>query len=336
MAKIPYHKIENFSGKTWLMVKGVPVIKKCNYMIVQGVSVMGDAPKAIIRLHDTKEGRRYSKRNKSRWSVYIAKTGHKWYPVETLTEYLLNLLGKDFGLNMAKSSIAMIGGQLRFLSKYFLSSQWEELVHGADIFAGFLGDKELVEQIEEEALSRDLFTLQFVERSVEYLFPSQKNEIMNNLIRLLMYDALVGNNDRHFYNWGVVRSVRRDFIPYFSPVYDTARGLFWNDNEGKIIRRTNSIKDREMYIRKYCKMSRPKLGWEDEKDLNHFKLVEKIYNNEFYISKSEIKGLFLQSVQDKMFATIDRDFGHLFSGQRIGLIKDCLEYRFNEINKLLK
>ena len=48
----------------------------------------------------------------------------------------------------------MIGGQLRFLSKYFLSSQWEELVHGADIFAGFLGDRELVEQIEEHKNSK--------------------------------------------------------------------------------------------------------------------------------------------------------------------------------------
>lgn len=80
---------------------------------------------------------------------------------------------------------------------------------------------------------------------------------------------------------------------------------------------------------------RPKLGWEGEKDLNHFKLVEKIYNNEFYISKSEIKELFLHSVLDKMFVTIDRNFSHLFSERRIRLIKDCLEYRYNEINKLL-
>lgn len=224
MAKIPYHKIEKFSGKRAILVKGVPVVKRCNYVIVQGVSVTGDAPKVIVRIHDRKEGRHYFKRNKHRWSIYIAKTGHKWYPVESLTEYLLNLLGKDFGLNMAESSVAMIGGQLRFLSKYFLSSQWEELVHGADIFAGFLGDRELVEQIEEQALSRDLFTLQFVENAVEYLFPFQKDEIMNSLVRLLLYDAWVGNNDRHFYNWGIVRSIRQSFTPYFSPVYTIRHG----------------------------------------------------------------------------------------------------------------
>lgn len=122
MAKIPYHKIEKFSGKREIQVRGVPVIKRCNYVIVQGVSVTGDAPKVIVRVYNRREGRHYFKRNKRRWSIYIAKTGHKWYPIESLTEYLLNLLGNDFGLNMAESSVAMIGGQLRFLSKYFLSS----------------------------------------------------------------------------------------------------------------------------------------------------------------------------------------------------------------------
>ncbi len=335
MAKIPYHKIENFSNKRKLVIKGIPVIKNCNYMVLSGISVTGDAPKAIVRIHNKNENRKYFKRNCHRWSMYIAKTGHKWYPIESLTEYLLSLLGEDFGLNMAESSIAIIGGQLRFLSKYFITSPRAELVHGADIFAGYLGDKDFVEQVEEQALSRDLFTLQFVEKAIDYLFPFQKEEIMNNLVRLLLYDALVGNNDRHFYNWGIIRSINQSFTPYFSPVYDTARGLFWNDHEEKIIRRTRTCREREQYIQKYCKISRPKIGWEGEKDINHFKIVEKIYNSEFYISKTEVKELFLQTVLDKMFETIDSHFSNLFSNTRVELIKECLKYRHNEINKIL-
>ena len=234
MSQIPRHSIQNFSNKKSIYVKGIPTIKNCNYTTIHNISVSGDAPKAIIRIHHPNQ-RHYFKKNKHRWSIYIAKTGHKWYPIESMTEYLLNLLGKDFGLNMAESSIAMIGGQLRFLSKYFLTTQWEELVHGADIFAGYLGDKELVEQIEEQQLSRDLFTLQFVEKAIDYQFSYQKSEIMNHLVRLLLYDALVGNNDRHFYNWGIIRSIKQSFQPHFSPVYDTARGLFWNDDDDKII-----------------------------------------------------------------------------------------------------
>lgn len=335
MSQIPRHSIQNFSNKKSIYVKGIPTIKNCNYTTIHNISVSGDAPKAIIRIHHPNQ-RHYFKKNKHRWSIYIAKTGHKWYPIESMTEYLLNLLGKDFGLNMAESSIAVIGGQLRFLSKYFLTTQWEELVHGADIFAGYLGDKELVEQIEEQQLSRDLFTLQFVEKAIDYQFSYQKSEIMNHLVRLLLYDALVGNNDRHFYNWGIIRSIKQSFQPHFSPVYDTARGLFWNDDDDKIICCTSDRQQRINYIIKYCRKSRPKLGWEGEKNINHFKLVEKIYNNQFYISKTEIKELFLPTVLERMFATIDVNFSHLFCKQRILLIKECIEYRYNEICKLLQ
>ena len=48
---------------------------------------------------------------------------------------MLNRLGIIFGLNMAESKIAMIGGQLRFLSRYFLHTGKDELVHGAEMLA---------------------------------------------------------------------------------------------------------------------------------------------------------------------------------------------------------
>jgi hypothetical protein len=69
------------------------------------------------------------------------------------------------------------------------------LVHGADIFAGYLGDKDFVEKIEEQQLSRDLFTLQFVEKALDYIFPYQKNELMQELVKMLLFDALVGNRE---------------------------------------------------------------------------------------------------------------------------------------------
>lgn len=48
---------------------------------------------------------------------------------------------------------------------------------------------------------------------------------------MLVFDAIVGNNDRHFYNWGVIVDLKGMKPPRFSPVYDTARGLFWNQSE---------------------------------------------------------------------------------------------------------
>ncbi len=333
MAKIPQHKIENYSSSRLKRgVRGIPIVKNSNYEVVEGFTITGDAPKKFIRVFDRNEKPKYFKKNKKKWPLYIAKTGQKWYPLESITEYLLNQLGEVFGLNMAKSSIRVIGGQLRFLSRYFLKNKSEELIHGAEIFAGYVGDLAFIEEIEVEKMARDLFTLQFVEKSVNALFTYQKEDIMHNLVKMLLFDALVGNNDRHFYNWGVIRSINQKFQPYFAPIYDTARGLFWNDNDTKL---ENHYQNNKIaYVKKYCKNSRPKIGWDGEMNINHFKLVNYIYQSEFYITKEEIKGLFSRYILEQMKDTIDENFSRIMSNTRIEMIKLCIEYRFNEITKL--
>lgn len=330
----PHHKIERYSNAHHAVPSGIALVKRCNYHVLEGKTMTGDAPKAFVRIYTYSKNNDYRKINIRRWPLYIAKTGHKWYPVESITERLLCRIGEVFGIRMAESDLAIMGGQIRFLSKYFLKGRDEELVHGAEIFAGYIGDEELVAQIEEQALSRDMFTLQFVDKAVEYQFGYYRNEIMRDFVKMLLFDAFVGNNDRHFYNWGVVRSITQSFHPYFSPVYDTARGLFWNDTDEKI---ENRYKNHSVsYLKKYCEASRPKIGWEGEKNINHFGLVEKIYSNEFFLQKSEIKALFLQSNLNKVFDVIDSEFSSLLSKPRIKMIKLCLEYRYNTIVELLK
>ena len=330
----PHHQIERYSNAHRAVPKGIAQIKRCNYRLLRGKSVMGDAPKALVLIYSYSKENRFRKQNVKRWPLYIAKTGHKWYPIESITERLLCRLGEVFGLRMAESGLAMIGGQVRFLSKYFLCGEDGELVHGAEIFAGYIGDEEFVAQIEEQALSRDMFTLQFVDKAVEYQFAFCRDEIMREFIKMLLFDALVGNNDRHFYNWGVVRSITQAFQPYLAPVYDTARGLFWNDTDEKLENRYRN--NGNTYLKKYCEGSRPKIGWEGEKNINHYGLVEKIYSNEFFLQKNEIKALFLQSNPKKMFEVIDAEFSSLMSETRIKMIKLCLEHRYNTILELLK
>lgn len=334
--KIPIHKIENFSGIRGLNVPKICVIKKCNYFIDESRTINGDAPKKFIGIYDYSLFDHKRKKNRTNWIRYIAKTGHKWYPIESITELLLNRLGTIFGLNMAESRIAMVGGQLRFMSRYFLKSSTEELLHGADILAGYLNDSiEFVEEVDKLKLTREFFTLQVIENAVESMFLYQKDEIMHNLVKLIIFDALVGNNDRHFFNWGIIRSINGSFQPYFAPIYDTARGLFWNYSEEKIVDIIYVNRTLDTHIKKYCKISRPKIGWDNEKNLNHFKLFERIYTNEFYITKLEIKELLSVSKLEEMIVEIKTHFSNLMSQNRIIMICECLEYRFNELKKML-
>lgn len=91
----------------------------------------------------------------------------------------------------------------------------------------------------------------------------------------------------------------------------------------------------EKHIQKYCKDSRPKIGWEGEKNPNHFQLFGQIYTNEFHITKAEVKEMLAPAVLERMIAEVRQNFQSLMSVNRVTLICKCLEYRFNELRKLL-
>lgn len=323
-------RIENYSTNNLKLGK-IPVLKKHQYFIIEGYTITGDAPKEFIRAYEYGTVR---KRDWKNWPLFIAKTGHKWYPSESITEYLLNKLGCAFNMNMSESKIVFAGNQIRFLSKYFLNND-EELIHGAELYAGYLGDKDFVEEIENKDLARDFFTLQFTQDAIKYAYPYHYEGIMEEFIKMILFDALVGNNDRHFYNWGIIRHLERDHAPRFAPIYDTARGLFWNSSDDKIFRKFRNKNELDLYIKKYAERSKPKIGWEGENNINHFNLVYNIHKHEFGISKSDIYDLFLQKRFKRLIEVVNRDFVELFSKQRRELITRCLNYRYRRIIELI-
>lgn len=323
-------KCEKLAGNKQLRHGLIPTIKKGEYFVEIGRSITGDAPKEFIRVYEYGVARKI---NRNKWPLYIAKTGHKWYPNESITEHLLNRIGECLGLKMAKSRLVWANEQLRFLSRYFLRNE-EELIHGADIYAGYMNDRDFVENIEAQNLSREFFTVQFTYTVLQTIFPQQAAIIFREFIKMLLFDALVGNNDRHFYNWGVIRDLESHQEPCFSPIYDTARGLLWNESEEKIVDLALNDSKAKAYLQKYIRGSRPKIGWDGQTNINHFTLVELIAGHEYGISRDTITDLFGVDKLQNCVQMIDREFTGLFSPERISLIKKCLLLRHQELLKV--
>ncbi|CAN5121290.1 hypothetical protein BH23BAC3_BH23BAC3_18240 [soil metagenome] len=111
-------------------------------------------------------------------------------------EQLLTDLGKLYGLNIADSKLAIASGQLRFLSKYFLKKD-ERLMHGAEIYAANLNeDIGFVEEIEDKKMSPEFFTVSFTYYAFKNSFPEHYNDLFCDLLEMLAFDAITGNNDR--------------------------------------------------------------------------------------------------------------------------------------------
>lgn len=322
--KLQKTSVLNSSGWQTSWHKHITVLKNKNYYVVKGVSIGGDAPKDFIRVYEYGAIR---KLNRTKWTAYIAKVGHKWYPMESITEHLLNRIGMELGLNMAFSKLAIVNEQIRFLSRYFLNKN-EQLMHGAQIYSAFLSDDgHFVETVEQQNLSRVLFTFQFAEAAIKYSFPNHWKELLENFVELIIFDAIVGNSDRHFYNWGVITDIEGKKAPRFAPIYDTARGLFWNETEQKIQQLCSNSQRANIFLKKYTEKSAPKTGWENKETLNHFDLVKLLHSqDERY--RPFCENLVNTENLTKIYALLDTEFRPLLSSERLLLIKQCLAMRF--------
>lgn len=306
--------------------------KKHQYYIVKDITVTGDAPKDFIRYYHYGDGRKTKPKT---WPAFIAKLGHKHYPVESITEHLITRLGETFGFNMAKSELAWLGGQVRFLSRYFIKDPYKQVLeHGADLYAAYLNDRDFVLEIENKHKALDFFTVQFTQETLRHFFPEDYEIMMTEFLKLLVFDALIGNNDRHFYNWAVIRDIRNEVKPVFSNIYDSARGLFWNDSEEKIRNIYSDPGRLDAYIVKYSEGSTPKIGWDGIISLNHFDLLVKIRELPIVINCETMKSVCSDQTLDQAFLMIDQEFSKLLSIHRISLIKRCLAYRHDRIKKI--
>lgn len=281
-------------------------------------SIHGDAPKSFIRIKEYIPG--HANRKVVRWPGYIAKVGSKRYPVESITEHLLTRLGQSLGVVIADSKLRIVAGQVRFLSKYFLGKN-ESLVHGLEIFGRHLDD-EMVEEIAATRQEQDFYTFQTVLAAVTDIYPEHADLIMQGMVKLLAFDAIAGNNDRHPLNWGVVVPVAPSRPVRFAPIFDTARGLFWNVDDSQLGKFVASAISMDAYINK----SVPQIGWDNKGKINHFDLINAIYRS-YQRYRPILDGFRPIGPIDAYGKIVDDEFGELMSPIRRDAVTQCVVRR---------
>jgi len=315
--------IRRHSGYLPESEKEIPPLRAGYYVVDSDVSIAGDAPKDFVRVYEPGTGR---KRNVKTWPAYVVKLGHKWYPSESITEHLLTRIGQTLRFNMADSRLVRAEGQVRFMSRYFLRPHRQQLVHGAEIFAQHLQDEEFVRQAEEAKLDGDMLDFQFVHEAVRAVFkdPTAK-AILEDYVRMLAFDAIVGNNDRHHYNWGVVVDIRGTRSPQFSPIYDTARSLFWNHGDAQVAM-SNGSSQREKFLDGYIRRASPKIGWNGRGRISHFELVSLIVEG-YPAYRPLLSSIIAPNDIGRVRAMMRREFASIITTSRFELILECLEQR---------
>lgn len=305
-----------------------PIRNRFYYESAKFLSIHGDAPKNLIRKYEYRPGK-VRKGKPETWPRFIAKVGSKFYPNESIVEQLLTRIGQILGLSIADSELRMVGQQARFMSRIFLGPK-ESLVHGAELFMRLL-DKETVDEITEAKSEKEFFTFQTIREAVEDAFPKEEDQIMTGLVRMIAFDAIIGHMDRHAYNWGVVAPVSKNKPARFSPVFDTARALFWNVPEARIEQMTTDQNQFNAYLRK----TSPQIGWDGKDDIGHFELVEALCHKSQRYCEA-LRGLAGPGFSRAIDEMIEAEFGMLMSDARRQLISRCLKERVSRYRQSIK
>ncbi len=135
------------------------------------------------------------------------------------------------------------------------------------------------------------------------------------------------------YNWGIIRDIYGNNKAKYSPIYDSARGLLWNEKESKINEIANNPKKLTEFVKKYCNNSKPKIGIEGRNNANHFDLIESY--KEFYSADEFIKKLFKSNKIKFVIKKINDEYKTLFSKERRYIINEILEFRYSKLKKIL-
>lgn len=296
-------------------------------------SVGGAAPKAIVVVSANEQ--------------YIAKAPSKPNSTarECVTEYLISRLGKLLELKVARSRLAILPGSgadwdVRFMSRVFLKPGTEQLRHGIDLVAAaFDMEKErLVQEIRPgEPEERRFYTVELVEEVLAKTGRTLKEaeSLRRGFARMAAFDALIGTNDRHSENWGIVENVIDAEAPRrFAPIYDTARALFWNYSDAQLEEKGGTPRDRRHFIQNYADSSRPLITSGDATD-NHFRVVEKTLRTRSMLPAA-LRELLAKYDPGHVRRLLQSEFGRLLSRIRLELIDDLLTYRYNVLVRLLR
>lgn len=295
----------------------IPELRKYQLEKVDFLSITGDAPKDFITDSEYRPGHRSRKQKRE---SYIAKVGSKFYPNESIVEQMITRIGQTYGLKIAESKLRIVAGQVRFMSKFFLKREIEQLTHGAEILAFSLGKENYVE-LQDKKKEREYFTFQMVEEAIKESFPGYEHRIMPGFVEMLTFDALIGHNDRHPYNWAVIVPLKKG-PPRFSPVYDTARAFFWNVPEPRV---RQMLSDHQQ-LEKYITNCQSPIGWDSEQNVAFFRLVGLIWRD-FAQYRRNVDKFLNEGPLTNSLAMIDKEFRHLMSAERCELIKRCLHLR---------
>ena len=202
---------------------------------------------------------------------------------EYIAEKLAYELAEKLNIPCAKVDLGIFEGKLGSMSYLMLDPVKEDLVHGVDyIFKkhpNYNGDKF------SDVITGEIYSVQMI------LDCTNELNVVNDLFKIIIFDCLIGNSDRHHCNWGIIVN-KKTYDVRVSPMYDNGSSLACYVKLQDV---ENHFQDSNRMQSLINSKSRSRIGWKEIKKPRHFELLQYI-KDEYYMETIEI----VKSIKDNL------------------------------------
>lgn len=220
--------------------------------------------------------------------LYYFKTSlikkEKNYVYEFWSEVIASEIGELLGFEILKYNVAVNDqNTLGCLSRLMIDTNKEQLDEGHKWIKRY--------HLAYDTEDRDSYTFQIIDKTLTGLFPNEK--FTEKLISTIILDCIIGNEDRHQENWGIIISnkiSKHSWNPFskknpvpksnyrFAPIYDSGSSLGRELREEKV----NQMVSDSIQLNAYINRGQSEIHWDGEHGKQkHFKLIEKIADTEY-------------------------------------------------------
>lgn len=269
---------------------------------------------------------------------YLFKRSNKNYPEQYWVEIFAYQLGCLVGVNVPPAFVAFNSStdEAGALIEWFYDSEadgvgtQEMYIQGGDLFQAIIQGF--------ERRRGEMHNFESIVGILSSLVPLNKS-YLRDFIRMLTFDALLGNTDRHQDNWGIILSNTRDRMQFegrIAPAFDNGTSMGHEIN-AEAFSRFNE----ELHIRRYVKRGRPHLKWDlrEEYDSrgNQEELIQHIVQTYPHFRQDMLSCLdFTQSkVESIMGDLLKFDVPNRLTEERARFMLHLLQYRQERLKLVL-